>query len=439
MDKSGADAFGEAILYRFNFTVISSIIVRLIITLTILLFNSNTTNDTQKSTESKLINKITFIAYGILSGYYISLFLTDFLENYQPAWEAYSFFIIIITFFFLFSQLIKKYSRHERYFWLKNLYLFFSSLSLVMGAVIVTSFSFALFAMTETNKIVRKYKNQNIQHCIQPKINTWLDLTPVTTWNKRSGDWGPATNHAVLVIKNSQTFNLNLYNWSYKSRKWEYLTTGFSPSSFSRSPSSLRCTLDSQYSKKLPFLFPKQIPVNIGNKKLNIPYKYFAIEELNSVINNFSKDYQEQKTIKFLATPPSFSSIKQISTKLPKRYHLHTNIYVSNVVDDQDLTNKFNIFPGQNFEEQKGKYGLNKRILQRSRYSQERIRYYKVQDGFVNTVIDCLTDNKGRMNCQHSFIYDNLIYNFSHSEKDLKNWYDLQINLVNRVKSWEVP
>ena len=436
MDKSVANAFGESILYIITSIVILSIIIRVAITLIIILFNKSKINNKQQSTQSKSVNKITFIAYGILSGYYISLFLTDFLENYQPAWEAYSIFIITITLFFLLSKLIQKHSRYARYFLLKNLYLFFLSLYLVMIAVIITSFSFSILAMGETNKIVRKYKNQNVKYCIQPKIDTWLDLTPLTTWNKRLGDWGPATNHAVLVIQNSNT--TELYNWSYKLRKWDYLTTGFSLSSFS-SPSSLRCILDSKYSKILPFLFPKSIQLDIGNKKLNIPYKYFARQEKNSLSNNLSEDDQKRKIIKFLAKPPYFSSIKQILTKLPKRYSFHTNIYVSTVVDDRDLNNELNLFSGQKFEELKGEYGLNKRFLPKTRYLQESIRYYKVKDKFVNTVINCLSDSKDRMNCRHSFIYDGLIYKFSHSEKDLKNCHNLQTNLVNKVKSWERP
>lgn len=234
-DKSGPDAFGEAILYLVVLVIIISIAIRLLI---ILLFSlSNRDRSNRSPTELSLsIGKITFIAYGILSGYYIFLFLTYFLEGYQPAWEAYSILIIVILLFLILFRESKKYLKYHRFQYLRSLNLFFLSLSLIIGFLAISSFIFASIAFIQTNKLITKYSDRNVRVCIQPKIDTWLDLTPLTTWNKRGRVWGATTNHAVLVIQISN--ETKLYNWSYKLRKWDYLTTGFLPSSF-KSPSSL--------------------------------------------------------------------------------------------------------------------------------------------------------------------------------------------------------
>lgn len=252
-DKSGADAFGEAVLYIIISIIIISLIIRIVASLIIILVNKNKNQQEPKTSFDKLVEQINFIAYGILSGYYLALFLTNFLEYYRPAWQAYLIFLLTTIFFLTVSKFTNKYSGYIRYSSFKYLAYFCSSLSIIMLAVVISSFSFSVFASVETHKTVNRYADRQTEYCIQAEINTWLDLTPITTWRKRSGEWGPSGYHAVLVIQHNNV--ADLYNWSYKLRKWDYITTGFQPSSFA-SPSSLRCTLKHDYIKTIPFLLP---------------------------------------------------------------------------------------------------------------------------------------------------------------------------------------
>ena len=421
-DKSIAESFGEAILYFLVLGIIISIVIRLLSILVFFFLNRDKSNRPPTESSSS-IDEITFIAYGNLSGYYIFLFLTSFLKGYQPAWEAYCILIAIIVFFFTLSWGSKKYLKYHKYKNLRSLNLFFLSLSLIVAFLAINSFLYTPIALKQTNKIIDKYSDRNLQYCIQPKLDTWLDLTPLTRWNKGS-DWGATTNHAVLVIK---TLNgTKLYNWSYKSRKWDYLTTGFFPSSFN-SLSSLGCVLERNYSKEIPFLFPKYSRVTIDRKKFDIPAKYFARK----------KGYLDRENIVFIATTPHFSSIRQIFTKLPNRYKYHTNISISTIPSNEDLQNILSLYPGRNSQELEGEYRLKKRFFPKTEYLPESIKYYRVKNKTVDTVIDCLIDTTYKMNCQHRFIHNGLLYEFRHEQKDVKDWQNMQSRLINKVRSWE--
>jgi hypothetical protein len=261
-DRGVADDFGEAVFHIFTSLVFFSIMIRTALILGRVLMIKNNQNNRQTSIEFKLISRITFIAYGILAAYHICLFFTNVLEGERPAWKAYSIVALITILIFKFFQFNKNYSKSQRNVWIKNLHFFGYTLYLTIIPLVILSFSFSIFALIETNKIVKKYAEKSddreVKYCIQKKLDAWLDLTPLTTWNKPYA----TTNHAVLVIQTSNV--TDLYNWSYKLRRWEHITSGFSSSSFSN-PSSLECILDRNYSKTLPFLFPK--PVQHQNKK----------------------------------------------------------------------------------------------------------------------------------------------------------------------------
>jgi hypothetical protein len=235
MDKSGADAFGEASLYLYLIELVASVFIRLSIILVFFLREQIKQTYRANHESYGLVNQITFGAYGILAGYYFYLWLTDFLEDYQPAWEAYLIAILIILLLFLASRLLQRF-RNRTLAMLKYLSLFVLCSSWMLGLLTFSSYGYALVAKRQTEKIVRESPQQDNSYCIQPRISTWLDLTPLTKWNKRSRDWGAGKNHAVLVIQSSK--NPELHNWSYKQRKWDYLASEFIPNSFD-SPSEL--------------------------------------------------------------------------------------------------------------------------------------------------------------------------------------------------------
>lgn len=194
----------------------------------------------------------TFIAYCVLFVYYLYLALTYILKGFQPAYIAYSLIVLPTLFITLVAaqRLRSSNTNYAKNFWLFGLYL-----SLALGVFLSASFSYAVIAKAQTYKMVRDFDEQNISYCIQPTISSWLDLTPLTRWNKRkSSDRGATTNHAVLVIQSPES--INLYNWSYKQRKWDYLISEFRPDS-SISPSELRCNLDPEYFRNMPFFLPK--------------------------------------------------------------------------------------------------------------------------------------------------------------------------------------
>jgi hypothetical protein len=441
MDKSLGDTLGEAFLDFFLLVLVVSVLIKLSIILVFFLREQIKQTYRANHESYGLVNQITghtssavqrrsqpltFGAYGILAGYYFYLWLTDFLQDYQPAWEAYLIVIVIILLLFLASRLLQRFRNHT-FALLKYLSLFVLCSSWMLGLLTFSSYGYAAIAKKQTEKIVRESPQRDNSYCIQPKISTWLDLTPLTKWNKRSRDWGAGKNHAVFVIQSSK--NTELHNWSYKQRKWDYLASEFIPNSFD-SPSELRCNLDSNYLKNTPFLFPKPIQLNLGNQNLKVPHRYFASQEKNIMF----KDSRGEEGIKFLATGANFSSIQYIFTKLPLLYQYHTEVVVYKVINNKDLNYILNMFQ-QNYQELDSQYGLNRRYSPKTQHSPKSIEYYQIKNNAIDTVIRCRREIGYKMNCRHRFIRDGLVYEFSHSEKDIKNWQNLQTNLVKLVRS----
>jgi hypothetical protein len=428
-DKSLGDSLGEAFLEFYALVLVVSVLIRLSIILVFFLMEQRNKTSRIEYDSDRLLNQITFGAYGILAGYYFYLWLTDFLQDYQPAREAYLIAILIILLLFLVSRWLQRF-RNRTLALLKYLSLFVLCSSWMLGLLTFSGYGYAAIAKRQTEKIVRESPQRDNSYCIQPKISSWLDLTPLTKWNKGSRGGGAGGNHAVLVIQSFE--NTELHNWSYKQRKWDYLASEFIPDSFN-SPSELRCNLDSNYLKNTPFLFPKPIQLKLGNQNLQVPHRYFASQEKNIMF----EDSLGKEGIKFLATGSNFSSIKYIFTKLPRRYQYHTEVSVDTVINNKYLDRILNTFQ-RNYQELDSQYGLKRRYWTKTQHSPESIEYYQTKNNAINTVIGCRRYFQYTMNCQHFFIRDGLVYEFRHSEKDIKNWQNLQTNLVELVRSWEI-
>lgn len=433
-DKGVADAVGEAILYIIVLTIIISFSIWIIIII-INIINSPKKSNQEKSIEVKIFNQIILVAYGLLLGFWIFLFFAKFLEEYQPAWEAY---IIVALFSILFLFLFRNIKKHQKYCkhtQQKQIDFFAYSLLTTIISLLIISFSFSIIAIAETKKIVQQYQDREIKYCIQNlELNTWLDLTPLVAWKKATIDWGAGINHAVLVIQTSNSIP-DLYNWSYKLKTWDYSTKGFKPSAFT-SPSSLKCVLKKDYINKIPFIIPKNNQFYIEEQIFNIPYRYFP-QQKNYKFNNPLDRSSKPSSLEFIASIPNFYSIKQIFTKLPKQYNFSTSVSVYVLSGRQDLENRLNIYPKAKFQKLKSQYGLKKRVYPQKKYSEQKISYYQKIDETTTTLIECLPTIKNKLNCQHYFVYKNFIFSFSHSNKDLKNWRKLQIKLINKVESWQ--
>ncbi|GAB4538046.1 MAG: hypothetical protein Tsb0014_27340 [Pleurocapsa sp.] len=255
-DRGVADSFGEAILYMFVMAMTIFFGIWILIVIINEIINSSKKKTQEKLMVIQILNQTLLTGYGILLGFWIFLFFTNLLEEYQPAWEAYIIAILFIILFLSFFKVIKNNRKYRKYIVQNKIYFFTYSLLVTIIFSLIISFSFSIIANIETKKVVQQYPDKEIKYCIQNlEMNTWLDLTPLVTWHKPTGYWGAGTNHAILVV---QSFNdkPDLYNWSYKLRKWDYNTKGFKPSAFT-SPSSLRCILKEDYIHKIPFIFPK--------------------------------------------------------------------------------------------------------------------------------------------------------------------------------------
>ncbi len=232
VDRGVADDFGEAIIYLIALPIAISILVWVVFIIANALKSDRHLEDRKELPELISINKIILFMYGALLGVWTFLFFTDFLERYQPAWEAYT---IVALFSFLFPVLLnflEKYIKVKRYIRQQQIPWFIYSFWVAIVSLLAISFSFASTAMIQTEKTIERYAGLDAKYCIQyMNISTWLDLTPLTTWNKPSGIWGAAKNHAILVIKTPNS-PAHLYNWSYKFKKWKYITTGFKPDAF---------------------------------------------------------------------------------------------------------------------------------------------------------------------------------------------------------------
>ncbi len=272
------------------------------------------------------------------------------------------------------------------------------------------------------------------------EIDTWLDLTPLTTWNKSSGNWGAAKNHAILVIKTPNN-EADLYNWSYKVKTWKYKTKGFKPDAFAR-PSSLECILEKDFSAKIPFIIPQTNSFYVEKRKIKILPEYFPQQEeyiFNSVIPGY-ENRKNIKAIKFLASIPDFHNTRQIFTKLLNIYNFSTNISIYPLINKEDLENIYTINQLAKNNKIESQYKLNKIVFIRSSlrlYYQKEILYFQKKNSVTTTMISCYPDLPARLNCQHYFIHGNFVFSFKHREKDLKNWHELQNRLIDKVEFWQ--
>ncbi len=339
VDRGVVDDLGEAIIYLIAFPIAIGILVWVIFIIANIFKSDRHLEDREELPELILINKIILFMYGVLFGVWTFLFFADFLERYHPAWEAY---IIVALFSLLFPVLfnfLEKYIKAKRYIREQQIPWFIYSFWAAIMSLLVISFSFASTAMIQTKKTIERYAGLDTKYCIQyMNIDTWLDLTPLTTWNKSSGDWGAAKNHAILVVKTPNS-PAHLYNWSYKSKKWEYITTGFKPGA-SASPSSLECNLEKDFVVKIPFIIPQTNSFYVGKQKIKIPPEYFPQQEeysFNSVISG-SENRKNIKAIKFLASIPNFSKTRQIFAKLPNIYNFSTDISIYPLINKKYFT-----------------------------------------------------------------------------------------------------
>ena len=108
-DKSLSYTLGEAFFYLYTLVLVASVLIRLSIILGLFLIEQTRTTSTTNNKSDPIVNQITFGAYGILAGYYLYLWLTDFLQYYQPAWEAYVITILIILLLFLASHFARRF------------------------------------------------------------------------------------------------------------------------------------------------------------------------------------------------------------------------------------------------------------------------------------------------------------------------------------------
>ncbi len=379
--------------------------------------------------------------YGVLFGLWTFLFLTDFLERYRPAWEAYTIVVLFSLLFPVLLNFLEKYIGAKRYIRKQQIPWFVYSFWVAIMSLLVVSFSFAATAMIQTKKTIEKYAGLDAKYCIQyTNIDTWLDLTPLTTWNKSSGNWGATKNHAILVVKTPKT-PAHLYNWSYKSKKWEYITTGFKPDAFT-SPSYLECNLEKDFSAKIPFINPQTNSFYVGKRKIKIPPEYFPQQE-DYIFANIISDRERRKkikTVEFLALTPKFNSVRQIFTKLSNEFNIWRKIGVSPLINKNDLEIMFNIRDLAKFEQANSQYDLEKGVFNETANHlnlAKRRLYYQKRNGVIKTIIECAPNLQTKFSCSHFFIHDDFIFTFHHREKDLKIWQILQNRLIDKVDFWQ--
>ena len=244
-DKSVGESIGEVILSILTVITVIIVVIRLLIIWGV--FQNKKNTDFPKLTKSynRRMSQISLSAYGVLLGYYFYLFITSIFRGFQPASIVYLLVMGLVLFTTSTSIQGLKFTSTNH---LKDWWLLGVGTSFACGLLIFASLSYAGIVRGQTYKLLQEYDRQTISYCIQPKISSWLDLTPLTRWNKRSGNRGAGQNHAVLVIQTPGS--AELYNWSYKQRRWDHLISGFRPDSLI-SPSKLRCDLDPKYFEKM--------------------------------------------------------------------------------------------------------------------------------------------------------------------------------------------
>ena len=194
VDRGVADDFGEAIIYIIAFPIAINILVWVVFIIANVLKVANVLKgdrhleDREELPELILINKIILFMYGVLYGVWTFLFFADFLERYRPAWEAYTIVVLFSLLFPVLLNFLEKYIGAKRYIRKQQIPWFIYSFWIAIMSLLVVSFSFAATAMIQTKKTIEKYAGLDAKYCIQyMNIDTWLDLTPLTTWNKPSG------------------------------------------------------------------------------------------------------------------------------------------------------------------------------------------------------------------------------------------------------------
>ena len=215
-----------------------------------------------KHRERSAFNKrgkfLSFTAYGMLAAYFGYLFLSDLWHNYRPAWQAYSLTFIVAFSIIAYLLFQTRNDEHIAETWIKDLFTSIYSFTASIVVILVINLIFPILAIKETKKVIESHGDRNIKHCIQTDrkpLETWLYLSPLTAWNKPSGNFGGTPwRHAVLVISKNNEYIL--YHWSYKLRKWEFTSVGFEPGAFTV-PDSLECTPKENYWNDLPLIFPK--------------------------------------------------------------------------------------------------------------------------------------------------------------------------------------
>lgn len=212
LNRSVADDFGEAIFYLITIPLLISILVWIIFIIANILKSNHRLQKQEKLPELILLNKIVLFSYGAFFGVWTFLCFTNLLERYHPAWEAYAIVAIFVLFYLLIFDFFKRPIKVKRYIHKQLIFWFIYSYCIAILFLLLISFSFASIAAFETRKIIKRYTGLNAEYCIQyMKIDTWLDLTPLTTWNKPSRTWGATTNHAILVVKTPNNA-AHLYN-----------------------------------------------------------------------------------------------------------------------------------------------------------------------------------------------------------------------------------
>ena len=193
-----ADTFGEAVVYLITLPIAISILPWMIFIILNKIISPRYSKK-EKLPELRLANVVILFLYSVLLCLWTFLFFTDVLKGYHSAWEAY---IILTLFSLLFPSLLKlstKYIRVKRYIQDRQIPWFIYSFCIANLSLLLFSFGFASTARTQTKKTIERYAKLDAKYCIQyMKIDTWLDLTPLTTWNKGSIYRGAGINHAIL-------------------------------------------------------------------------------------------------------------------------------------------------------------------------------------------------------------------------------------------------
>ena len=257
-------------IFKLNFSISVLIIFIRVISIT----ESNKSGIVQElladdfSDTLRGINYFTLAIFSFLSIYYLYLFEGDLLAGFQPAYLAY--IIVLICLFLLFYILISanlKESLAVLQPFLQYLQFFSYLCCGIIVALLIFSLSIPSLVIKETKKVIGN-NNLDVEYCIQmltarnderyQNITSLLDLSPLTMQSKANlgkiYGWGNPYFHALLIV--NQLEKTDLYNWSYKPRKWSYLAPGFAERASIDRP-EIVCTPRKSYLKLIPVIFPQ--------------------------------------------------------------------------------------------------------------------------------------------------------------------------------------